>query len=93
MSLKREFNSSSFVDVRVSTIFRFVLRFFTYKNLHRDFMGLHYFCFNDMLLSPTHITGKVFPGQKLIKIGDKDVEGLDKSDMAVLIIGDPGVPS
>ena len=56
-------------------------------------MGLHYFRFNDMLLSPTHITGKVFPGQTLIKIGDKDVEGLDKSDMAVLIIGDPGVPS
>ena len=35
-------------------------------------------------------TGKVFSGQKLIKIGGKDVVGLDNSDIAVLILGAPG---
>ncbi len=38
-------------------------------------------------------TGKVFSGQKLIKIGGKDVVGLDNSDIAVLILGAPGVSS
>jgi hypothetical protein len=38
-------------------------------------------------------TGKVFSGQKLIKIGGKDVVGLDNSDIAVLILGAPGESS
>ena len=35
----------------------------------------------------------MFSGQKLIKIGGKDVVGLDNSDIAVLILGAPGVSS
>ena len=44
--------------------------------------------FFSLLLSLS--TGKVFSGQKLIKIGGKDVVGLDNSDIAVLILGAPG---
>jgi len=45
------------------------------------------------LLLSLSTTGKVFSGQKLIKIGGKDVVGLDNSDIAVLILGAPGVSS
>ena len=60
-------------------------------NVRDSSLFSRYVCFQPLVPS-THATG-VLPGQRLIKIDGKDVSGLDNTDIAVLMLGAPGMSS